>query len=204
MTPLLCPRKQEALPIQCMRMTQKDCMALFQLISSSSFTPPPPCGIKVMPVPDHPHWLSSEATHSAHSNYCESLRWPTEKFLFIFFQPNPLSALLREQAIHCFTIRHMPQLAWLSRGQTIACALKWERWAAGRHPPDPVPWRWLAVEVRTYVLCHSLSPPAQLLFNANYIHPQTGDLWFVREIYSSILFLNRRIAVLLKKHTQTL
>lgn len=90
MTPLLCPRKQEALPIQCMRMTQKDCMALFQLISSSSFTPPPPCGIKVMPVPDHPHWLSSEATHSAHSNCCESLKWPTEKFLFIIFQPDPL------------------------------------------------------------------------------------------------------------------
>jgi len=37
MTPRLRPRKQEALPIQCMRMTQKDSMALFQLISSSSF-----------------------------------------------------------------------------------------------------------------------------------------------------------------------
>lgn len=58
MTPLVCPRKQEALPIQCVRMTQKDSMALFQLISSGSFTPPPFRGIKVLPVPSHPHWLS--------------------------------------------------------------------------------------------------------------------------------------------------
>lgn len=58
MTPLLCPREQEALPIQYMRMTQKDNMALFQLISSSSFTPPPSRGIKVLPVHGHPYWLS--------------------------------------------------------------------------------------------------------------------------------------------------
>lgn len=58
MTPLLCPRKQEALPIQCVRMTQKDSMALFQLISPSSFTPPPSRGIKVLPVAGRPHWLS--------------------------------------------------------------------------------------------------------------------------------------------------
>lgn len=85
MTPLLCPRKQEALPIQCLRMTQKDSMALFQLISSSSFTPPPSCGIKVLPVPDHPHWLRSGATHSAHSSCCESLKSAIEKFFLIFF-----------------------------------------------------------------------------------------------------------------------
>lgn len=123
MTPLLCPRKQEALPIQCLRMTQKDSMALFQLISSNSFTPPPSCGIKVLPVPDHPHWLRSGATHSAHSSCCESLKSAIEKFFLIFFfKPSPLFVLLGEQTVHCFAIRHTLQLVVLSQGQEIARA----------------------------------------------------------------------------------